>query len=93
MVWETREVRQENFFRTNVAHLCTPYILHSMSLLVANAPPDNDDAPRPHSLSARRSVLLYNASGRHHRYNHRRRKSYRGFTQVPRPPFDELSQT
>ncbi len=49
MVWETREVCEENCVRTYVAHLRAPYYTaQRQPRLLANAPPDDDDAPGPH---------------------------------------------
>jgi hypothetical protein len=53
MVWETREVREENWVGTPVVYLRPHATQHGTSLL-ANAlrvPGDNDDAPGPRSMS------------------------------------------
>jgi len=65
MVWETREVREENWVRTYVAYLRPRYYTAQRQPgSLANALPDDDDrdAPRPRSMSTRHSIFLYNAT-------------------------------
>ena len=56
--------------KTALGHMSPTYAPHTIHTTwhdaspdpLANAPLDNDDAPRPHSLSTRCSIFPYNAS-------------------------------
>jgi len=89
MVWETREVREENCVGTPVVYL------RPDASLLANTLRGDDDTPGPRSMSTRRNVFPYNAAATTTvdatgAIDSDSRNSFRGFTLL-QPPSNEPS--